>query len=338
MPGDEAAFFSMMARQLVVRGYRAEMALLGLSSLLAWRSFNGLPYAHGVGGIPTSMIIDASGIRWMPDSSIYLLETRPTSTGGSLALHPDVHRITIAGREDFVAVSSTITGETRILDNSAIRARTAAWIQEHGDSVLDVVRSNRVALVSFVALITRRTALVELPLAQGRYVEIGDRGLTIGKELQDFFLAPPPTTSRGQFFAIPLGDPPALAIADRGGPQDEYELQLGVDYVLTACAVDGKFAEAERVWRELLKKAPTDARVLVVGAAGFDQEPGGPRLPLVAAAWEDALAFEPALAAEARGVAGQLSAFPEIAARLLRAANVPLPQASVVRPRRDGGD
>lgn len=83
---------------------------------------------------------------------------------------------------------------------------------------------------------------------------------------------------------------------------------------------DKNFDDAFRVWESMIARFPTHSQVLTVGVVAMENEPGTPRLDRVLTAWETALVADPVtLRDQARFVATQHPATPEIAARLLAA-------------------
>jgi hypothetical protein len=314
----ERETFEARARTLLVRGNQPHMIQLGVSSLLVWRALNEVGFKDYIGGTPASILVNSEGTSWMPDTSVYSVEVRPDPQGAP-QLHEMIHRVSIIGRENVVAVASTYTKQTRLLVNPMTEEKVEGWIARWRDDVLMVANENRVALVGLVAIIQRRIALLEVELCQDKYIKLEHDRVTFGEELKGFFLGPPPRLPGGALFSIPLGEPRALAMVDTGGPDDEYDVSLGVSFMILTCVSDKKFDDAERVWRSLLSRYPHDQDILTAGLVCFEMEPGAPRLDVVLAAWEAALAAEPALVEQARFVATKHPAHPEVATRLLDA-------------------
>lgn len=315
---DERTTLETRTRMMLVRGHQAEMIQLGTCALLVWRAFNEVGFKDHMGGTPASLVVNAKGLAWMPDTSIYAVDVRP-GPDGKRAFHETIHRVSIIGRDDVVAVSSTYTNETRLLVNPATAESLSSWRAKWIDEVLAVSRQNSVKLVGLVALIPRRLALLELRLCQNKYIKVESDQVIFGDELKNFFLGPPPTLPGGAVYSIPLGEPDALKMVDAGGPTDVYDVELGLSFILVAADIDQRFDDAFRVWESLIARFPLHSEVLKAGLIAAEAEPGMPRLDRALSAWESALAAEPSLVRWARFAATKHPDTPEIAWRLLAA-------------------
>jgi len=315
---DERITLETRTRIMLVRGHKPEMIQLGTCALLVWRAFNEVGFKDHIGGTPASLIVNAKGLAWMPDTSVYAVDVRP-GPGGKLSFHDSIHRVSIIGREDVVAVSSTYTNETRLLVNPATAESLPTWYEKWIDEVLAVSRQNSVKLIALVALIQRRLALLELELCQDKYIKVESDQVIFGDELKSFFLGPPPQSPGGAVYSIPLGEPDALRIVDLGGPADLYDLELGLSFILVAADIDQRFDDAFRVWDSLIARFPNHSEVLKAGLIAAEAEPGMTRLERALRAWESALAVEPSLVEWARFAATKHPDTPEIARRLLAA-------------------
>lgn len=273
----ERETFETRTRLLLVRGNRPHMIQLGVSSLLVWRALNEVGFKDNIGGTPASILVNSKGTSWMPDTSVYIVDVRPGAKSRP-EFQEMIHRVSIIGRQDVVAVASTYTNQTRLLVNPLTEEKVAGWVAEWGDEVLNVANDNRVALVGLVALIQRRIAVLEVDLCQGKYIQLEHDRVTFGDELKSFFLGPTPELPGGAVYSIPLGEPRALAMVDAGGPVDDYDLSLGTSFMITTCVADKEFDNAERVWRSLLSRYPHHRNVLTAGLVCFELEPGTPRL------------------------------------------------------------
>jgi hypothetical protein len=316
----EREYFETRTRMLLVRGHRPHMIQLGVCSLLAWRALNEVGFKDNIGGTPASLVVNANGTAWMPDTSIYAVDVRPDAQGQP-QITDMIHRLSIIGRENIVAVASTYTNQTRLLVNPMVDNKVPDWSAKWGDEVLRIANNNTVALVAMVALIQRRIALLEAELCQGKYIYLRSDRITFGDELKAFFLGPPPKLPGGAVYSIPLGEPAALAMIDAGGPTDEYDIDLGTSFMIATCLIDKKFDDAERVWQSMLSRFAHHPEILTSGLVAFELEPGAPRLGMAIAAWELALAAAPSLIEQARFVATQHPDHPEVAARLIEAAD-----------------
>ena len=314
----ERSTLETRTRVMLVRGHQPQMIQLGTCALLVWRAFNEVGFKDHIGGTPASLVVNANGLAWMPDTSVYAVDVRP-GPDGKVAFHGTIHRVSVLGREDVVAVSSTYTNETRLLANPATAESLPSWREKWLDEVLDVARRNSVKLVALVALIQRRLALLELDLCQNKYIKVESDQVIFGDELKSFFLGPPPTLPGGAVYSIPLGEPDALRMADAGGPADLYDLELGLSFILVAADIDQRFDDAFRVWESLLGRHPLHSEVLKAGLIAAEAEPGMPRLDRALSAWESALTAEPALVGSARFAATRHPDAPEVARRLLAA-------------------
>ena len=315
---DERSTLETRTRMMLVRGHQATMIQLGTCALLVWRAFNEVGFKDHIGGTPASLAVNANGLAWMPDTSIYAVDVRP-GPDGTVAFHDTIHRVSIIGREDVVAVSSTYTNETRLLVNPAAAELLPSWRDKWIDEVLSVSRQNSVKLIALVALIERRLALLELGLCQNKYIKVESDQVIFGDELKTFFLGPAPKLPGGAVYSIPLGEPDALRIADAGGAADLYDLELGLSFILVAADIDQRFDDAFRVWEALIAQFPVSSEVLKAGLIAAEAEPGMPRLDRALSAWESALAAEPSLVDWARFAATKHPDTPEIAQRLLAA-------------------
>lgn len=315
---EERETLETRTRLLLVHGNRPPMIQLGLCALLAWRALNEVGFKDNIGGAPASLLVDEKGTAWMPDTSIYVVDVRPNAEGRP-ALQDMVHRVSIIGRENVVAVASTYTRQTRLLANPLTSEQLPEWIAEWGDEVLRIANENSVKLVALVGLLQRRLAVLELELCQGKYIRVEPGQVTFGDELRGFFLGPPPALPGGAVYSIPLGEPAAVAMAHGAGPVDEYDIDLGVSFMISACAVQQNFQDADRVWESMRGRFPRHKGVLTAGLVAFELEPGAPRLDKVLGAWESALEIDPHLIEHARFVATRHPEHPEIGVRLLAA-------------------
>lgn len=315
---DERSTLATRTRLLLVRGHRPAMIQLGVCALLVWRSLNEVGFKDYVGGTPASLLVDMTGTAWLPDTSAYAVDVR-ADAAGQLAFHESIHRVSILGREDAIAVSSTYTNQTRILANPLNEERFEAWAARWSEELLKIARENTVKLVALVALIDRRIALLDLELCQRKFILVESDQVKFGEELRKFFLAPAPKKPGGAMFCIPLGEPAALAMIASDGPDDEYDIDLCVNYMFVA-ADDGNFDDGFRVWESALRRFPQHADLLMAGVIVSEEEPGAPRLERALAAWEAALAVDATLIAHARFVATKHPDQPDVARRLLSAA------------------
>ena len=312
---DERITLQTRTRILLVRGNRPEMIQLGLCALLIWRALNEVGFKDNIGGAPASLLVNSTGTAWLPDTSVYAVDVRPDSTG-ELQIQDPIHRVSIIGRDTAVAVSSTFTDATRVLMNPMTEDRRPEWIETWGEEVLNIANENRVKLVALVALIQRRLAVLRLDLCQGKYILVQPDMVTFGEELKKFFRGPAPTQPGGAVYSIPLGEPRALAMVEEGGPVDEYDVDLGVYYMINVCVVDKNFDDAYRVWESMIARYPYHPEVLTAGLVALELEPDAPRLARVLDGWDVALTAKPELIEQARFVATQHPEHPEVASRL----------------------
>lgn len=315
MDKSEQQVVATRVRQLLSRKREPAMFQLATCALFAWRAFNETPFKDGIGGAPTSICIDKNSLRWMPDASIYSI--MPSVGLDDTRILPDqVHRISIMGRDQFVAVASTHTNCTRVLSNPLTKDKLDLWYQKWANESVEVAQQNNVQLVALITIVDDRAALLDRRVCEDKFLFIDHSEIRLGAELRAFLTAPP--GPRKSFFTIPLEDSAALDLITRGGPVDDYELELCC-WCMAVESSQGRIEISRTIWDTLIQKHPLDVRVLHSGIGSLVLNEDHERSECVVRAWERTLVERPDLMDEGLAAVRMLDGFPAFASRIQRA-------------------